>query len=177
MRILITGLAGAGKTTLARVLSQEIGAPLHDFDDLVWSSNGLASIEDRLSLGEEIARKEKWIVDGYIGWTAPIVEAADVIVVMQVPARTALWRIFWRHFMADLRRNNRHPGWRRLCRFMSTVAQQYRSKALPENEREPYISQLAIECTLKPHKAKVLINPTVAQVLNFNIRNVGRAFD
>ena len=79
----------------------------------------------------------QWIVDGYFGWTASLAQTADVIVLVQVLLRTALWRIFWRHLIADLRRDNPHPGWITLFRFMRVVRSQYRSNALPEAEHEP----------------------------------------
>ena len=139
---------------------------MHNLDELAWNSDGLLSIEELKALGNEIAGTEEWIVDGYFGWTASLAEAADVIVLVQVPLRTALWRIFWRHLKADLRRDNRHPGWINLFRFMRVVRRQYLSIALPDAEHEAAVSQRAIEHALQAWRQKVLVNPSVAGVID-----------
>ncbi|MBI3972503.1 MAG: hypothetical protein HY332_14585, partial [Chloroflexi bacterium] len=60
-----------------------------------------------------------WIIEGcYPGWIDELARASDLIVWLDVPFWRAAWRIVKRHVLADLRGNNRHPGYRRLWRFL-----------------------------------------------------------
>jgi len=167
MRILIIGLSGAGKSTLAQRLSAKTGVPVYELDRLGWDSTGLASYADRLTLSKGIAGEDEWIAEGYIGWTSPLAEAADVIVAMRTNLRAALWRIFWRHLRAEMRRTNRYPGWWTLLKFMRSVARQYRSTSLPNSESDPLSSQMALDKALARYEGKVLTNPTVEQLVRF----------
>ncbi|MGH2367465.1 MAG: hypothetical protein ACRDI2_04640, partial [Chloroflexota bacterium] len=62
---------------------------------------------------------------GYPSWVEEIAEGADLIVWLDVPFRTAAWRIVKRHVLADLRGNNRHRGYRKLFRFLRGVRDWY----------------------------------------------------
>src|SRR5205823_9251445 len=60
-----------------------------------------------------------WVTEGtMLGWSDPLLRAADRIVWLDIPWRVALWRMLLRHVRAELAGNNRHPGWRRLFRFL-----------------------------------------------------------
>ncbi len=62
MRILITGLAGAGKTTLARRLAAATGVPAHSLDDLYYGP-GLAMAATFPGDIERITAGPAWIFD------------------------------------------------------------------------------------------------------------------
>jgi adenylate kinase family enzyme len=61
-RILITGLAGAGKTTLARRLSATIGIPWHSLDDLYYGPGLLMAPTFPASI-EQTTAGDAWIFD------------------------------------------------------------------------------------------------------------------
>jgi adenylate kinase family enzyme len=75
---------------------------------------------------EDATRADAWVSDGaFIGVSKVALERADLIVWMDSPARVALYRILARHVKAELRRNNRFPGWQRLYEFWRWSARFY----------------------------------------------------
>jgi hypothetical protein len=67
-RILIYGVTGSGKTTLARRMSALTRLPWHSVDDLTWEPNWVAVPDDeqRRRIGE-ICAGEEWILDHAYG--------------------------------------------------------------------------------------------------------------
>jgi hypothetical protein len=62
-----------------------------------------------------------------------------------VPWRVCAWRLLKRHALAELRRDNQHPGWRRLLGFMRYCRGYFDpSRALPgQTTREASARELA----------------------------------
>jgi shikimate kinase len=122
MRVHIVGLAGSGKSTLARWISLTCAAPAHDLDWVVYGDDGrerpASEISRRL---EAIAREAAWVTEGayHDDWLRTLLDAADLIVWLDLPLHRCVVRMVRRHALAELRRNNRHPGWRKLIRFLN----------------------------------------------------------
>jgi hypothetical protein len=53
----------------------------------------------------------------YHGWTDRLIFGADIAIWLDPPWPVAVWCVFYWHLRAELRRDNRFPGWRRLCWF------------------------------------------------------------
>lgn len=72
-RILIVGTTGAGKSTLAQTLSETLGIPHVELDDLHWDANWTSSLffEERVS---KVVEDQNccWIVDGNYQKARPI---------------------------------------------------------------------------------------------------------
>lgn len=128
---MIVGCSGSGKTTVGQHLASRLDLDFHELDFIAWDGDGsLRPYETRLETAAGLADRDGWVVEGiYLKWTAPLMERAHVIVWMDVPMRVALWRVFWRHVRAELRRDNQFPGWLRLARFMKMVSDQYRNRS------------------------------------------------
>jgi adenylate kinase family enzyme len=118
-RVAVIGNTGSGKTTLARKLADHLGVPHVELDALFWGPSWtMASPEEfRRSVGEAIAG-EGWVVDGnYPSRLGTLVlDRADLVVWLDLPLRTGLWRIFrrtWRRIRSgeDLWGTNRET-WR-----------------------------------------------------------------
>jgi len=115
------GGQGSGKTTLAHRLGALLSAPVFELDLVGWKpeTGRERRLEDKLSRVTDIAAQPAWITEGtMLGWTDPLLRAADRIIWLDVPWHVAVWRVLLRHIHADLSGNNRHPGWRRLLRFL-----------------------------------------------------------
>ena len=94
-RILIVGAPGAGKTTLAEWLSARLSVPCHPLDPVAfvdehWTSRPLS---ERQRMIAEIVAQPRWVAEGgHLDWTAPLFAAADIIIWLDPPWWTLLWR-------------------------------------------------------------------------------------
>ncbi|HEY7975306.1 MAG TPA: AAA family ATPase [Ktedonobacterales bacterium] len=94
-RIVIVGAPGAGKTTLAQRLAANLGIPCHPLDPVAfvdehWSAR---SLNQRQRMIADIVVQPCWVAEGvHLGWTTPLLAAADLIVWLDPPWWTLLWR-------------------------------------------------------------------------------------
>jgi MoxR-like ATPase len=145
-RVYVVGAGGSGKSTLARQLSGVMHTTPIELD--------LAPTTDRFAL----AGREEWVVEGiFLYGIEPLLDRADLIVWLDLPARTAQRRIVARHLYLSCRRQNRHRGLRRLSAFVSGMRGYYDKPA-----REPLsatdwdaLTRALTERRLEPHLAKV----------------------
>lgn len=95
-RVVIFGRGAAGKSTLARQLGKLTGLPVTELDKLFWQSR-LAPLPraEWSALQEQLAQKERWILDGDLG-PHDIVEvrlrAADTIILLDFGLVRCAWR-------------------------------------------------------------------------------------
>ena len=89
-RIFITGNAGSGKTTLARQIGEALGLPVFGLDSIVWLPGWRkASSAVREAQVAELISKPDWVIEGV---SSTVIEAADIVVFLDVNRRTAFWR-------------------------------------------------------------------------------------
>jgi len=123
MKVHIIGPAGSGKTTFARSLSAAAGVPAFDLDYVVYDrETGRERPPDQVLAGaNEIRYLPGWVTEGAYRerWLDPILADADAIAWLDLPFRVCAVRIVKRHILAELSRDNAHPGWRRLLRFLN----------------------------------------------------------
>jgi adenylate kinase family enzyme len=100
MRVLITGAAGSGTSTLSRALAQEIGARFIDADDYFWEASDppfqtkREPVERLNSLLDELQRGPSAVVAGSIvGWGAKLEDGFSLIVFLSVPTEVRLARL------------------------------------------------------------------------------------
>jgi adenylate kinase family enzyme len=75
---------------------------------------------------ERILELPAWIVDcWYRGWTDQLLQAASVIVWLDLPWLVAAWRIVKRHILADRAGYIPHPGLRRLVAFLRSERRRF----------------------------------------------------
>ena len=146
-RVHIIGGMGTGKTHLARRLGDRLGAPVYEMD--------LDFDLDRTA----VAGGARWVTEGIFLWQIePLLEAADVVVWLDLPYRTCVRRIVVRHVVASARRNNRYKGVRRLAAF-SWGARAYWKTVRGRSPTGPTdwaaLSRAQTTVTLAPFAAKV----------------------
>jgi hypothetical protein len=99
----VTGGAGSGKSTLAAELSRRHRIPHHDVDTGSLPPDGA----------------DAWVVEGAHVWGMDrYVAEAEVVVWLDLPLRVTVPRIVRRHVRRTIRRDNPHPGTRKLLRFV-----------------------------------------------------------
>lgn len=120
MKMHIIGIAGSGKTTLARGIGAAFDAPVFDLDDVVYDRPGReGSRSEVVTRIDEIRGMAQWVTEGAYrdDWLVPCLNGADMIVWLDPPIAVCLRRLILRHVRAELRRNNEHAGWLKLARF------------------------------------------------------------
>lgn len=172
-RVHVIGGAGSGKTTLARRLAAHLEAPVCDLDQVGYEGGAGASrpLTARLEDVHRIAAQPAWVTEGaFLWWTDELLAAADLIVWLDLPFRTAAARIVRRHARAEWRGDNRHPGWMRMLRLVGNV-RRYHLASFPTEPRapddDPAITRIATEGRLRPYGGKLISCRTPRDIDNF----------
>ena len=100
-RIVVTGMAGAGKSTLSRVLAEKTGLPLIHLDLHIWKPGWIrVPADELLEKQRTLLAGERWIVDGNDVDRELLAARADTLIVLDMP----WWLCAWRAFKRGLRR-------------------------------------------------------------------------
>lgn len=100
-RILVYGVTGSGKTTLAARLGQTTGIPWHSVDDLTWEAGWVpVPVEEQQRRIAAICAGDRWILDAAYGqWLAIPLARAELIVALDYPRLVSLGRLVRRTAM------------------------------------------------------------------------------
>ena len=93
-RVIVGGISGAGKTTLARLLSQRLDLPYVDFDALFHGAGWTERPTFRDDVEEFVAR-ERWVTDsdGYSGVRDLVWDRADTLVWLDYSRSRVMTRV------------------------------------------------------------------------------------
>jgi adenylate kinase family enzyme len=123
-RVHIIGIPGSGKSTLARECAARLGSAVVNLDYLTLDDPRAAELvgaeryDAACAAAAAVAGRERWVTEGiYCGWTAPLLDLADLIIWLDTPPLTCVWRILVRHARLSLAHENNFPGLRLLARF------------------------------------------------------------
>lgn len=90
MKIHITGNAGAGKTTTARKIGNELGLQVFGLDKIVWQAGWVKSPPDvRAAALQALVSMDDWVIEGV---SDTVRNAADIIIFLDVSRATSYWR-------------------------------------------------------------------------------------
>lgn len=97
-RILVYGVTGSGKTTLAQTLGELTGIPATRVDDITWSPGWVPMpTEDQIAHFDALTRTDEWILDSAYGtWRTLVVDRADLVVGLDYPRWLSLVRLLGR---------------------------------------------------------------------------------
>ncbi|HEY3058471.1 MAG TPA: shikimate kinase [Chloroflexota bacterium] len=161
-RVHVIGGPGSGKTTLARQLAQRLDAPVFDLDEVAYAGGAGMPRPLALRMADVAASAAgpAWITEGiYLWWIDDLLRAADTIVWLDIPWRTAAWRICLRHVRATVAGTNRHPGLLKLVRFLGYTRRYYVDASLcppAAPDADSTVTRAHTERSLAPYRAKVV---------------------
>jgi adenylate kinase family enzyme len=94
-RILVYGVTGSGKTTLAAQIAERTGLPWHSVDDLTWEPGWVeVPVDEQRRRIERICSGERWVLDTAYGrWMDVPLGRADLIVALDYPRWLSLSRL------------------------------------------------------------------------------------
>ena len=101
-RVVVTGMAGAGKSTFSRALSSKTGLPVIHLDLFFWQPGWIAPTDDKWREKQRaLLAGDAWIADGNYSDTLSMrLERADTVVFLDTP----WWTCARRAFVRGLRR-------------------------------------------------------------------------
>lgn len=106
-KIIIIGMTGVGKTTLANKINKITSIPIFYLDIIFWKDDGHIKDVDFTHQQEEIMiNNECWIMDGGFPRSRSFdlrISHADTIIFFDIP----LYLIFWRQFKRYLKYHNK----------------------------------------------------------------------
>jgi adenylate kinase family enzyme len=97
-RIMVYGVTGSGKTTLARKIGEKTGLPWHSVDDLTWEPGwkGVPEDEQRRRF-QAICDGPEWILDtAYGSWRDVPMASVELIVALDYPRWLSFARLLRR---------------------------------------------------------------------------------
>ena len=132
LKIQIMGGPGSGKTTLGADISRRFNLPFYEADVLGMKNGAQHSAWMRDAF--TIISLPGWVSEGgALFWNDPILVHADYIILLEVPWRTAAYRIVRRHIVKSLRGINPHPtSIRSLISFLKDCRRYYINQHHPD---------------------------------------------
>ncbi|MBU5266322.1 DNA topology modulation protein [Virgibacillus proomii] len=97
-KIMIIGIPGAGKSTLAKQLNKFLQIPVYHMDKIFWKSGWKQiSRKELIAETQKIFKKETWIIDGNYSATMEMrMKEADPIIFLHYRTMTCLYGIIKR---------------------------------------------------------------------------------
>ncbi len=100
-RVVVTGMAGAGKSTFSRALAAKTGLPLIHLDLHSWNPGWIRVPQEELVEKQKVLLSaDRWIVDSNDVDDELLFTRADTLVILATP----WWLCSWRAFRRGLRR-------------------------------------------------------------------------
>jgi adenylate kinase family enzyme len=93
-KILITGNAGSGKTTLSKKIGRILNIQPDNLDRIVWLEGWQKTPQDKRDQQiDGLIEKDTWVIDGV---SPRVLSRADLVIFLDLPRSTCYWRALQR---------------------------------------------------------------------------------
>ncbi len=118
-KIMIFGIPGSGKSTIANQLGKKLKIPVYHLDRYFFVANWVERDEKEfLQIQKELVEKETWIIDGNALSSLEMrYSKADLVFYFRFNRLLCLWRIFKRLFAKNPEISDRADGCSETLRF------------------------------------------------------------
>jgi adenylate kinase family enzyme len=145
-RVLVTGLAGSGKSTFSRALAAKTGLPVIHLDLHFWKPGWVAPSEGEWREKQRgLLAGDAWIVDGNYHETLDLrLERADTIVVLDTPWSVCAGRALLRGLrkpVGEMPEGCDDSAWRRLRDEWGVAGRIWRKRRSEPQREHEIISQ------------------------------------
>jgi len=150
VRIHLIGIPSAGKTTLSEALGECLDIPHYALDGLAFTDERWTPrpAVERDAMLAEILNEPSFITEGgFLGWTARVLEEADLIIWLDPPLPVLVWR----HVLRFARYPSRIPS---LLRFQILSYTRPAGEGPAKDDAIP--TRSGIEAALRPWRGKVV---------------------
>jgi adenylate kinase family enzyme len=139
-RVVVTGLAGSGKSTFAVALARKTGLPLVHLDLHFWKPGWVEPSEDEWRTTQQrVLTGNAWIADGNYSETLALrLQGADTLIVLDMPWWLCSGRALLRGFRmpGELPEGSTYTRWQRLRDELRLAGRIWRNRqSEPETER------------------------------------------
>jgi adenylate kinase family enzyme len=108
MRLHVTGNAGSGKSTFARLAGSVLGINVFGLDTIVWRERWRKTAqEERNRLEEGLVAKDEWVIEGV---SAIARRTADIVILLDLPRSLCYMRCASRNWRYLFRSRPGLPG-------------------------------------------------------------------
>lgn len=161
-RIRIIGVAGTGKTTLAKKIARIMKCKCYKLDDYYWKRKFDIKRPDRerRAMLKKVAIKKQWVIEGgSSSWTKISFRNADIILCLYAPLHKAAYRILKRYIHRKYFTSNKYNE--NLKDVIELIRYSNYKKNLPITNKKSF------KRILKPYRHKILHLHTNKQINDF----------
>lgn len=161
-KIRIIGVAGTGKTTLAKRIARIMKCKYYELDDYYWKRKFdiERSDRERRMMLKKAAIKKQWVIEGgSSSWTKISFRNADIILCLYAPLHKMAYRILKRYIHRKYFTSNKYNE--NLKDAIELIRYSHYKKNLPITHKKSF------KRTLMPYKHKILHLHTSKHINNF----------
>jgi adenylate kinase family enzyme len=174
-RIVVVGVTGSGKTTLARQLAQGLNLPHFELDALHWEADWVEADEEifRQRVRDSLAGR-RWVVDGNYSSVRDLIWLeADTLVWLDYPLPFVLWRLVrrtWRRVRSqeELWNGNRdrlaHQFSRDSIFLWALTSYRKHQATYPLLFKQPEYAHLTVVCLRTPQATQAWLEQTLIEL-------------